>query len=180
MSDLPPHKRRIRKSADATYAAALGRKALPKLREALYHPNEEVRQAAAWALGEIGDTFVLPDLLAALGDPDWLVRRNVIAALVKLGDAAAVPRLLPVLSDPDPRLRSEAAAALGAFGAELAVSPLITLLSDEEECKLQKFEALRVCDVAAAALEKIGTPAALTAAAEWRSGQAQAAAPSAE
>ena len=44
-------------------------KDVPRLIEALKHPNESVRRNAALALGEVGDAQAIPALTAALADP---------------------------------------------------------------------------------------------------------------
>lgn len=59
------------------------------LREALEHPRQEVRAAAAAALGRIGDALARDPLLAALryepDDPGYVVRSAVLSAFVALG-----------------------------------------------------------------------------------------------
>lgn len=162
------HANRITKSADATLGAGGGREAIPRLREALYHRKEEIRRAAAWSLGEIGDPVVVRDLTAALQDRDALVRRNAIAALGKIGDKAAVPRLIDMLADDDPRVRSSAIEVLAGFDDPRAVPHLIQLLGDDTLCGLRKYEALNVNDLAAMALEKLGTDEARAALDGWQ------------
>lgn len=68
-----------------------------------------VRQAAADALGQIGDPATLPDLGRALQDPSgtyrgtsmW-VRRHYVEAVTAIGTGEAVPYLLTALADKDP------------------------------------------------------------------------------
>jgi HEAT repeat protein len=163
------HANRIKKSADATLGAGGGREAIPRLREALTHRKEDIRRAAAWSLGEIGDASTVRDLTAALQDRDALVRRNAIAALGKIGDKAAVPRLIDLLADDDPRVRSSAVEVLAGFDDTRAVPHLIELLADDSVCGLRKYEELNVNDLAAMALEKLGTDDALVALDGWQS-----------
>jgi HEAT repeat protein len=108
MSHLP------RTIAEVTLLAAQGEEALPRLCTALHHRKEDIRRAAAWALGQVASASALPDLLAALYDPDTLVRRNVLSALAKIGDPVALPRLSGLLmGEADPLLHAEAALTLG-------------------------------------------------------------------
>ena len=96
--------------------------------------DSDVRQAAAWALGKIGDARAVEALVGALGDEKSWVRKAAARALGKIGDARAVKPLMELLSDTAKPWRS-----------------------DE-----------RVCDVAAWALERIGTEEALEAVRRWR------------
>jgi HEAT repeat protein len=110
--------------------------------------GDSVREAAAKALGRIGDAAAVPGLLAALGDADADVRRAAAKALGEIGDAAAVPGLLAALRDADWRVRWAAAKALGEIGAP-AVPGLLAALRDE---------SWQVCEAAAEALGEIGAP----------------------
>ncbi|MGC8880568.1 MAG: HEAT repeat domain-containing protein, partial [Anaerolineae bacterium] len=74
---------------------------------------EDVRQAAARALGKIGDAAAVPALIEALRDEDEDVRQAAAEALGKIGDAAAVPALIEALRDEDMWVRRAAAEALG-------------------------------------------------------------------
>ena len=49
------------------------------------------------------------------------------------------------------------------FADAQAVEPLIVRLQDDAPCLMEKFKDLLVCDIAAQALRRIGTPEALTA-----------------
>jgi len=103
-----------RTTAEVTLLAAQGEEALPRLCTALHHRKEDIRRAAAWALGQIASVDALPDLLAALYDPDALVQRNVLSALAKIGHPAALSRLSALLmEEADPLLHAEAAFTLG-------------------------------------------------------------------
>ena len=122
----------------------------PGLLAALRDAEEDVRRAAAEALGEIGDAAAVPGLLAALRDADADVRREAAWALGRIGDAAAVPGLLAALRDADADVRWAAAAALGRIGDAAAVLGLVAALRDADE---------RVREAAAWALRKIGDAA---------------------
>ncbi|UCF31867.1 MAG: HEAT repeat domain-containing protein [bacterium] len=72
----------------------------------------ENRDAAAWALGRIGDAEALEALVGALGDARWEVRREAAEALGRLEDDRAVPALTDRLDDPEPVVREWAARSL--------------------------------------------------------------------
>jgi HEAT repeat protein len=134
-----------------------------------------VRQAAAVALGAIGDARAVEPLIAALKDEDSGVRLWAAKALdaigwkpetgeaealyliaqrkwdgcVKIG-APAVEPLIAALKGEDWRVREAAAEALGKVGDARAVEPLIAALKDGDS---------DVRKAAAEALAKIGAPA---------------------
>jgi len=111
--------------------------------------GDSVREAAAAALGRIGDAAAVPGLLAALRDESRQVREAAAEALGEIG-APAVPGLLAALRDADWRVRRAAAAALGEIGDAAAVPGLLAALRDE---------SWQVREAAAAALGEIGAPA---------------------
>ncbi len=83
-----------------------------------------MREAAAYALGEIGrenvakpsDPVLVSTLAQALNDSDPLVRRSAACALGNLGAAAAGNALTVALGDPRPEVRQNVAWALGRIG----------------------------------------------------------------
>jgi HEAT repeat protein len=113
--------------------------------------GDSVREAAAAALGQIGDAAAVPGLLAALDDANADVRRAA-AALGEIGYAAAVPGLLAALDDAEARVREAAAAALERIGDAAAVPGLLHALRDAEA---------RVREAAAKALGQIGDATAV-------------------
>jgi HEAT repeat protein len=70
------------------------------------------RDAAAWALGRIGDSTGLNTLLNALSDDRWQVRKEAAQALGSLEDPDAVPALTKALDDPETVVREWAARSL--------------------------------------------------------------------
>ena len=84
----------------------------------------------------------------------------VLAALQRIG-TDAVPHLLAGLASPEVCIRHAAARALGRIRSVKAVPVLIRLLRDEGE---GMYFGTRVCDEAADALGRIGTPRARKAA----------------
>ena len=145
------------------YAAkALGRiggPALAPLIVALMDQREAVRQAAAGALGQIGDSRAVAPLIVALKDPrsywaaanalgrigtpaieplsialkdqDVNVRQAAAAALGQMGDARVIGPLISALGDQNPGGREAAAKALGQMREPLVINPLIAALGDQ-------------------------------------------------
>jgi HEAT repeat protein len=136
LDELSSRDARVRRGA----AFALGKSggeavsAVPKLVRTLRDPVPAVREAAAYALGEIGPTAsdqTVPSLLTLLTkDEEALVRRSAAFALGQFGKnlATAPPdqvdavrdALAKALTDTDAAVRQTAASALGRLGAELA------------------------------------------------------------
>ena len=65
----------------------------------------EVRQRAAWALGEIESSAAVPNLTPLLKDPDDAVRAMVAWALGEIESASALPALEAVREDKSPAVR---------------------------------------------------------------------------
>jgi HEAT repeat protein len=111
----------------------IGAPAVEPLTKALRTDDQDARQEAAMALGEIGDARAVPPLIVVLKDDDYSVRRKAAAALGKLGDARAVEPLIAALKDDAWQVREGAAAALGELGDARAVEPLIAVLKDHRK-----------------------------------------------
>jgi HEAT repeat protein len=122
--------------------------------QALKDKDENVREQAAEALGEIRDATGVPALIDALKDKDENVREQVARALGNIGDAAAVPALIEALKNADEHVRMYAASALGKFGDATAVPALMEALKDENRI---------VRGLTTEALEQIGDVAAVPA-----------------
>ena len=123
-------------------------KAVESLISTLGDENSDVRENAAWALGEIGDVRAVEPLIKALGYWYYGVQKNAAEALGKIGDARAVEPLIRALGDHDFDVQKYAAWALGRIGDARAVEPLIRVLDD-----------FYVSKNAAEALGRIGVPA---------------------
>lgn len=87
-------------------------------KQALQHPNEEVRTAAVLGLARIAGESDLPDLEAALSDEDPAVRQAAVRGLAYLNIDAATRLLERVLLEGDETLRPVAAEVLAECGAE--------------------------------------------------------------
>ena len=114
-----------------------------------------LRHTAAQILGEQLNRRAVPHLIRALDDDSGEVRRAAAWALGHIGDARAVKALTRALRDADDR--------------ESWVVTAEFLDPEFDQSGLFRVEK-RVCDVAAEALENIGTPQALEAVVAWRNG----------
>ena len=81
------------------------------LLQRLLDPNDNIRRAAAKALGEIKQKVALKPLIISLRDIDAGVRRNAANALGKIQDVEATNSLIELLQDPDVSVRRIAARA---------------------------------------------------------------------
>ena len=91
------------------------------------------KDAAAEALGQLGDERAVEPLIVALGDSDSGVHVAVTQALGQLGDERAVEPLIAILRDSDSGVRVAAAQALGQLGDKRAAEPLLVALEDWTE-----------------------------------------------
>jgi HEAT repeat protein len=109
----------------------------------------DVREAAAAALGQLGDPASADALMAGLSDPAENVRWFAIEGLGKLGATQAVPRIAEMLAEDESRIvRAVAAATLGDLGQPAAIPPLRAALQDPQQ---------RVRENAVAALKALAT-----------------------
>jgi hypothetical protein len=132
----------------------MGPAALPQLRRALQHEDEEVRQRARDAL-EVLDEHVSPDLVAAAvrllekrrpagatpvlleylpGAEDDMVAEELLNALAVLGvhDAKVDPVLVAALKEKVPERRAAAALVVGRSGSAEQRAAVQSLLADPE------------------------------------------------
>ena len=89
-----------------------------------------VRQQAAFALGQMGDSAVVL-LLEMAGSSAPSTREAAIEALGSTNSTRATDRVIEALTDPNANVRSAAARALGGTASDRAVQPLLQLLRDE-------------------------------------------------
>jgi HEAT repeat protein len=92
-----------------------GAPAIEPLIEQLDAEDLETRQAAAFALGRIGNPSAVPALMSRLADEPELAR-VAAAALAKIGDQRAFEPLLGVLGHPSAAVRQAAIGALNSLG----------------------------------------------------------------
>ena len=88
----------------------------------------EIRQAAAYALGKLGDQQAVDPLRNALYDDHSGVRREALDSLILL---ESVEALIEALSHPDEDIRRSAVWAMYELKDPRALEPLIELLIDE-------------------------------------------------
>src|SRR5512137_2305991 len=93
-------------------------------------PN--VRQYAAYLLGNTKSPRAIQPLVEALGDFDKSVREQSMLALTEIGKAAIEP-LTAAMKEPKWETRYRAAEALGKIADEKAVQPLIQALKDNRD-----------------------------------------------
>jgi HEAT repeat protein len=101
--------------------------------KALSYKDSDVRFAAAFAVGRIGDPRAIPPLTTALNDENLNVREAAAIALGEIGDPQAIPALITALNDKDSNVRRLAVRALGEIGDPQAIPPLITALNDQNQ-----------------------------------------------
>ena len=108
--------------------------------EQLRAEDLETRQAAAVALGRIGDRRATPALVDALRDPELAV--PAAGALARIGDRDAFEGLLALLGEPDPAIRQSVIAALNSIGHPDMAARIAPLLGDPDP--LVRESALRI------------------------------------
>ncbi|MDI6781604.1 MAG: HEAT repeat domain-containing protein, partial [bacterium] len=130
---------------------------MPLLR-ILRDKNPQVRQYAAYGLGEIRDMRAISSLIEALTEEDELPRRDISSALVKMG-TSAVPALLTCLNTNDRDLQGCLIWILGEIGDKQATGALIrSLTHGKDTASLKKIVW---------ALGKIGDTRALPVLISW-------------
>jgi len=93
--------------------------------------DANVRNTAAWALGQIEDPAAVPALMEAMaGDRSAEVRRTATWALGQIEDQRAVDGLVRAMRDADADVRHTAIWALGQIESPRAVPGLIAALRD--------------------------------------------------
>ena len=99
--------------------------AVRALVEALSDKEASVREAAAFALGQISDPAATALLIPLLADPEPSVRASTAFALGMIGDRKATEALSFATGDADAEVRASAIFALGLMRDEGAVDELI-------------------------------------------------------
>ena len=114
-------------------AEELEKQGISDLIRALHdHTDPQVRQYAAYLLGQAKNPRAIQPLIEALADFDKSVREQSMLALSNIGKAAIEP-LAEAMKEPKWETRYRAAEALGKIADEKAVRPLIQGLRDSRD-----------------------------------------------
>jgi len=122
---------------------AIGRNAVPPLKEALASPNPSHVRNALLLLGEIGHKPAFPDVALALEHRDLPVRRAAVAAVAVLGEGSqAAQALAAALGRSEPGLQLEILEVLSELKSASAVPAIAELLvnakgSSEEAARIR-------------------------------------------
>jgi len=115
---------------------------------ALVDADEDIRMAAAQALGKIGNSAaaaaVIPGLIEALKDSDRLARYNAAEALGRIGPRTdgVIPALVRVMRDMDPTVRDAASGALERIGMPAFPTLRALLCDDNSATRFYAVQAL--------------------------------------
>lgn len=138
---------------------AIGRNAVPALKEALASPNPSHVRNALLLLGEIGHKPAFPDVALALEHRDLPVRRAAVAAVAVLGEGSQASQALSAaLGRSEPGLQLEILAVLSELKDPSAVAAVAELL---QTAKGSTEEAARIRLRALETLGIIGSPDAV-------------------
>jgi len=141
--------------AVASALKEIGEPAIVPLVAALEGADGDLRQVAAWTLGQMGDACAVKSLIVALKDKVGSVRRAAAGALGQIGDPRAVAPLIDTLRDADEGVRESAAVALGQIGDARDVHHLeLALLF---QCPLDVLDQLS-SDLVLSWLDPLGGP----------------------
>ena len=136
--------------------AAAGRGDIAGLVGILKEDHWQARQAACFALGDMGADAVDPLLAVACdADADEYARGHAMLALREIAETRAFEPLVGCLDDEVWQVRGYAARAVGVFADSRATQPLIDTYhrDDTEHCSVRNWVA--------GSLHEIGDPAAL-------------------
>lgn len=172
--DAIPALSRLLPKGSAGVLARIGPAAVPALAGALRHPDQKVRDEAAFALRYLGRDAApaVAALIAALGDTSPSVRNGAAQTLGRIGPAAAraVPALIGrVQTETDSSALSWAIHALGEIGpAAKAAAPALQKALDKED--MRRETALALVRIGALDAGASALAAQLTAAPDGRFG----------
>ena len=95
--------------------------------------DRELALPAAGALARIGAREAFEPLLALIGHEDVAVRQAIIAALNSIGHPEMPQRIVALLDDPDPLVRESSVRIAGYFGYPTCVDQVLARCSDAAE-----------------------------------------------
>lgn len=111
-----------------------------KLRQQLNDTNPEVRNAAVWAMWELGAKEAIPDIIKLLQDNDPVIRQSATIVLSNFVAKEAIPDITKLLQDNEFRVRLEAVSALGNIRAKESIPEMTKLLQDDNP--LVRYDAV--------------------------------------
>jgi HEAT repeat protein len=126
----------------ATSLIRVGERAVAPLIEALHDDQYVVRQAAAAALGDMGDRRAVEGLIDRLGDESEVVRQSAAVSLGKLGATEAVEPLIRAVGDESELVRKAAVNGLGMIGDKRALPALKRAAAEDTEAVAQRARAV--------------------------------------
>jgi len=129
------------------------------------------QEAAARALGKIGDVRAVEPLIAAVNSKFYEVRKEAVEALGKIGDSRIEIHLITALKDENENLREAAVAALCSISKPGATESLIKALSDKD-CFVREGAANVLGQIGWQSSNKDERAVYLTAKQEWTELQA--------
>ena len=123
-------------------------KALPQITPLINDPSEAVREAAAEALVNIGDSSAADLFRTYISDENPSIRSYCAAGLARINDTSSTPLLVAALSDSNPSVRTSAISALGQLKAKEALNPIIQIFYDDPELepRVAAVEAISLID----------------------------------
>lgn len=140
----------------------------PAILELVLDKQTLVKEAALEAIGILGDTSIIRPLVRALDSKDSFLRLAAVQALGQIQHPDVVMPLAESCRDDDKNVRWAAVDALRSHKDERAVRYLILCLTDQDS---PHWEDESIPQMAAEALENIGSKFALSAAQKWRKRQ---------
>ena len=126
----------------ATSLIKAGEPAVAPLIEALQDEKVIVRQAAASALGDMGDRRAVERLVERLGDGSEVVRQAAAVSLGKLGAKDAVEPLLRTIGDESELVRKATINGLGMIGDKRALPALKMAAAEDTEAVAERARAV--------------------------------------
>jgi|SRR6185369_14538512 len=135
---------RTSREADIELLSSHGMTTLKSLYRAVNDSELEVnlRQAACWALSQVGGSQSVCVLTRALNDRNSHVSLEAAKSLIALNRKESIPKLQRALSEgANPHNRSAAAYALGFMGDRKAVPNLIKTLQGDENAEVRSHAA---------------------------------------
>jgi HEAT repeat protein len=124
----------LRASAARSLGNIGGKKIIPELLEVITSEEEELVEAAIYALGECNDASVVEPLIKILKDNERSnLHHSVAESLSKLKEKSAVLPLITLAKKKEAKARLLAIEILGNIGDKESTSALVPLLKDEND-----------------------------------------------